>query len=222
MSHSTRVATALIIGMLGSLVVMALHPTGSDVVAIAAAGGRDTIARGVHAFAIGLQPLLVAGYLGLALMLPRRDLAVLGLVTYGLGTGAVVGAAVVSGLVITPLLEASVAASGTAREMLQAQITFAFLLNQSLTRVFVVLGGIAILCWSVAMHRDPRFGLALRALGVLLGVVAVGGIATGHLALDIAGFGAIVLGQAIWTIWVAVTVMRGEDLLASSAVASKI
>lgn len=209
MYHSSRVSAALIVGMLGSLVVMALHPTGQDVVASAAAGGRDVVARAVHAFAIGLQPLLLAGYLGLALMLPSRDLAVLGVVTYAVGTSAVVGAATLSGLVITPLLEQSVTATGTTQEIILAQIRFAFSMNQSLTKVFVALGGIAIACWSIAMKGDARFPAAVRWLGLLVAIVGVGGIAAGQLALDVRGFGLIVLGQAVWTCWVAACVGRG-------------
>jgi hypothetical protein len=198
--------------MLGSLVVMALHPTGHDVVASAAAGGRDVMARAVHAFAIGLQPLLLAGYLGLALMLPKRDLAVLGFVAYAVGTCAVVGAATLAGLVITPLLEASVTATGTAQEIILSQIRLVFAMNQALTKVFVALGGIAIACWSLAMHRDPRFPVALRWLGLTVAFVGVGGIVAGRLALDVQGFGLVVLGQASWTCWAAVCVrrVRGE------------
>ncbi len=209
-SHSARVATALIVGMLGSLVVMALHPTGTDVVAIAAAGGRDLVARGVHAFAIGLQPLLLAGYLGLALTLPRRDLAVLGLSAYAIATIAVVAAAMLSGLVVTPLLEDSVAATGSAREILLAQIRFAFLMNQSFTKVFVALAGVAVACWSLAMRGDRRFPATLTWFGVTLAVVGVGGIAAGRLALDVMGFGLIVLGLAAWTCWAAGCLLRDD------------
>ena len=211
MSHPSRVAAALIVGILGSLVVMALHPTGTDVIAIAEAGGRDLLARGIHALAIGLQPLLLAGYVGLALMLPHRDLAVLGLVAYAVGTTAVVGAATISGLTITPLLEDSVAASGAAREMILTQVRFAFLLNQGLTKVFVALAGVAIACWSLAMRGDARFPAALRWLGLVLAVVGVGGIVTGRLALDVQGFGMIVLGQAAWTVWVGERLVRGNE-----------
>ena len=208
MSHPSRVSAALIVGMVGSLVVMALHPVGSDVVAAAAAGQRDVMARAIHALAIGIQPLLLAGYLGLALMLPNRDLATLGLVAYAVGTTAVVGAATLSGLVITPLLESTVTATGAAREMILAQIRFAFLFNQSLTKVFVALGGASIACWSLAMRGDPRFPAAVRWLGAVVAVVGVGGILAGRLALDVRGFGLIVLGQAAWTCWVAVCVRR--------------
>ncbi|HQW67433.1 MAG TPA: hypothetical protein PLJ23_10370 [Gemmatimonadales bacterium] len=208
MSHPSRVSAALIVGMLGSLVVMALHPTGQDVVAIANAGGRDVMARAIHAFAIGLQPLLLAGYLGLALMLPNRDLAVFGVVTYAVGTSAVVGAATLAGLVITPLLEASVSTTGVAQEIVLSQIRFAFAMNQALTKVFVSLGGIAIACWSIAMRGDARFPATLRWLGITVAVIGVGGIAAGRLALDVQGFGMIVLGQASWTCWAAVCVAR--------------
>lgn len=208
MSHPARVAAALVVGILGSLVVMALHPTGADVLASTAAGRGDALARSIHAGAIGLQPLLLAGYLGLALMLPRRDLAVLGFSVYAVGTAAVVMAATLSGLVITPLLEATLSASDATRELLSAQARFAFLMNQSFTKVFVVLAGIAIGCWSVAMRGDARFPAALRWLGMLLAVAGVIGIAAGLIALDVLGFGLVVLAQATWTCWVAGCLLR--------------
>jgi hypothetical protein len=207
----------MIVGMVGSLVVMALHPTGGDVVAAAEMGGRDAMARGIHALAIGLQPLLFAGYLGLALSLPHRDTAVLGVVAYGLGTCAVMMAAVLSGLVITPLLEGTVGADDTTRRMLEAQIRLAFSMNQSLTKVFVALAGVAIGCWSVAMRGDARFPALLRVLGIGVAVVGVGGIVTGRIALDIMGFGMVVLVQAAWTCWAAVSLARGGGRDTSAA-----
>lgn len=208
MSHPARVAAALVVGILGSLVVMALHPTGADVLSSAAAGRGDAMARSIHAGAIGLQPLLLAGYLGLALMLPRRDLAVLGFSVYAVGAAAVVMAATLSGLVITPLLEATLSATDATRELLNAQARLAFLMNQSFTKVFVVLAGIAIGCWSAAMRGDARFPAALRWLGMLLAVAGVVGIAAGVIKLDVLGFGLVVLAQATWTCWVAGCLIR--------------
>jgi hypothetical protein len=122
----------------------------------------------------------------------------------------VVGAATISGLTITPLLEDSVAASGAAREMILSQVRYAFMLNQALTKVFVALAGVAIACWSVAMRGDARFPASLRWLGLVLAAVGVGGIVAGRLALDVQGFGMIVLGQAIWTVWVGERLVRGQ------------
>lgn len=208
MSHSARVAAALVVGILGSLVVMALHPTGPDVLASTAAGRGDALARSIHAAAIGLQPLLAAGYLGLALSLPRRDLAILGFAAYAVATTAVVGAATLSGLVVTPLLESTLTAGDAAKELILTQARFAFLLNQGFTKVFVSLAGVAIGCWSLAMRGDVRFPAGLRWLGIALAVAGVGGIAAGKLALDVLGFGLIVLAQASWTCWSAACLAR--------------
>ena len=74
-----------------------------------------------------------------------------------------------------------------------------------------MLGSAAILLWSIAMRRTTEFTRALAWFGILAAVALMLGVASGHLQLDIHGFGAVMLSQAIWLCWTGVMLMRQPD-----------
>lgn len=196
---------------------MALHPTGGDVMREAAMGGSNAIARGAHVLAIAMQPLLAAGFLGLTLRLrQRRDLATTAYVGYAIATLAIVIAAACSGLVSPALIERAVAVDGAERAVWLAQARFAFILNQAMAKIFVGLTAGAIVCWSLAMRGEAGFPRALAWGGVVLGSAGVAAIVAGRLALDVRGFGVVVLLLAGWIVGVAAVLWRlPEDDFAS-------
>jgi hypothetical protein len=209
MTRPQRIATALIVGITGSLVTMALHPTGSDVAREAAAGGSNAVARGAHVLAIAMQPLLAAGFLGLTLLLTRRrELAATAFVGYAIATMAVVIAAACSGLVSPKLIEAAVAADGAERAGYLAQARFAFILNQAMAKIFVGLTAGAIVLWSAAMLGGDGFPRPLAWFGIVVGGSGAVAIVSGRLPLHVQGFGLVVLVLAAWIVGVAVALWR--------------
>ncbi len=205
---SELAALALVVGTVGSLVTMALHPTGPEML-LAARGGSATLARGVHVLAIAMQPLMLAGTLALAVRLrAARELAVLGFAAFSLATFAVLVAAAASGLLATDLAESIVEAEGTARELQAELLHYTGHVNQAFAKIYVGMMSVAITSWSLAMRRVPPFPAALAWLGVAIALVEVVGMATGRLHLDVHGFGAVVLAQAVWVMWTALVMRR--------------
>jgi hypothetical protein len=213
MSTDRSAALALVAGSLAGLLVMAFHPTGGEVSREAAAGGSMVLVQAVHWLAIVVQPLLLAGTLGLTLRLrARRATAVGAFVFFALAIVSVMIAAAASGLVSPGVLRGMHDAGEAGATMsMQNFLHYTYLLNQAFARVYVVLGAIAIALWSWAIlggHALPR-GLALY--GLLLGAALLVGLASGHLTLGIHGFGLVMLGQGAWLIWAAVALWRGGE-----------
>ena len=106
MTDDRKSGIALITGMAGTIITMALHPTGHDLVSEHAASMMQ-LNVAVHTLALVCVPILFLGALGLTQRLasPNR-LALSGLVLFGFAEVAVMIAAAASGL-ITPGLYSS-------------------------------------------------------------------------------------------------------------------
>lgn len=210
--HTNRsAALALIAGSLAGLVVMALHPTGGDVVREASSGGSNTMVAAVHWVAILAQALVLAGALALTVRLrARRDLAIGAYTFFAVATVAVIVAGIASGILGPSALRNLDVADEQRRAMALNDLHYTALINQAFASVHIVLSGIAILLWSGAMLIGRELSRPLAVYGLVLGALLVAGIATGHLTPDIHGFGAVVLGEGIWLTWVAVRLWRAE------------
>lgn len=149
---------------------MGLHPTGAEALANAEGGGLNLLARGVHALAIAMLPLLLVGFFGVTQRLQRHSgLAASALAAWGLALVAVMTAAIMSGVVAPSLAERVAASSDVARE--------------EWLRLLRLIGGVA------------GAGAAVATLG-------------GWLALDVRGFGAVVLAQGVWMLGMAWWLVR--------------
>lgn len=211
MTSQRAAGIALIAGSLAGLVTMALHPTGRDVVGNAQSGGHNMLAVGVHALAIGAIPVLVSGLLALSARLSKQSM--LGwpaFVCYALASVAVMIAAAASGLIVPSLMHGYAEADATLREVIHQQTHFAGAINQAFAKIFTVFSGTAILLWSLAMRRTDSFGVRLPVFGLLAGVATIAGVLSGHLQLDIHGFGTVMLAQGIWLVWTGIA-MRGNS-----------
>ena len=79
-------------------------------------------------------------------------------------------------------------------------------MNRAFAGVHVVASSVAIILWSFSMLRQARW---LAVLGMVIGVLTLGAFASGHLTLNVHGFGMIAFAQALWTSCVAVLLYRG-------------
>ncbi len=212
MTRAQRSAVALIAGIVGSLVVMALHPTGSDVARVAAQGGTNAVARNVHILAIAMQPLLLVGTLGLTAQLRRHvDLAVTAFIAFALGTVAIVVAASCSGLIAPALIEAGVkAADAAVRDGYLAQAHLIGRINQAMAQIWVGFAALGIVLWSFAMRGEAAFPLWIRGLGLLVGAAGIVHLVTNTLALDVRGFGIVVLVLATWIVGVGACLWQAD------------
>jgi hypothetical protein len=195
---------ALIVGTVGTLVVMALHPTGHE---LAEAGSRfASIARltaGVHGLAIALMPVSFLGGLALTRRLASPDrLAIMAVVFYGFAMVAGMGAAAVSGFVAPDLVARMVGAEASAAGGWDIALTMSGRLNQAFARILVAASSAAIVLWSAAMLRSRALGRSVAIYGLVVGPAIVGALLSGHLTLDVHGFGLVVVAQAIWLVTV--------------------
>lgn len=179
---------------------MMVHPTSHDVLAPGQFHTVALLGEAVHIFAIITTTVAFLGALALARYMdsPNR-LAMSALVIYGFAAVAVMIAATLSGLVAIPVLQKLVE-QPQAAEQWQGFATYSGLLNQAFARIYALLASIAIALWSVAIVRSRKLPRAAGIYGVTIAPIIFVVVASGHVRLDVHGFGAVVLLQGIWFI----------------------
>jgi hypothetical protein len=73
-------------------------------------------------------------------------------------------------------------------------------LNQAFAMIFVVASSSAIFLWSIAMLRSGLFSRSLGIYGCVVAPLTLIAVLSGHVRLNVHGFGMVILGQAIWFI----------------------
>jgi hypothetical protein len=201
MTTATRAFLALTLGSLAGLATMVMHPTGSHVMANAAAGGANWRNAFAHGLAIGAQPLLLLGTLFLTTRLTaRRDAAVSAFVFHALSVVAVLIAAVASGFIAPTVMRGVGDAAGAQRDAILSAFHYTGVINQAFAKISVGFASVAILLWSWAMLGSAASRI-LAGFGMITSALALLGVVTGSLRLDIHGFGAVVLAQSVWMVW---------------------
>jgi hypothetical protein len=200
MTDNCMSALALITGMAGSIITMAFHPTGHDLSTPEHSASMMQLNVAVHSLALVCVPILFMGALGLTRRLAATNrLALAGLVLFGYAEVAVMIAATVSGLVAPGLFHHMAADPGMA-DIWRAVLTLNGHLNQAFAQVYVVASSAAIVLWSAAILRASNFSRPLGVYGCILGPLTVIAVLSGHIRLNVHGFGMIVASQAVWFI----------------------
>jgi hypothetical protein len=198
----------MIAAAIAGVLTMMVHPTGHDVLA---SGQFTTIAafgQAIHVFAIITAPVAFLGALALARHMdsPNR-VAITALVIYGFALVAIMIAATLSGLVAIPILQKLVEQPQPAAQW-QGLASFSGLLNQGFARIYTLLASIAIALWSVPIVRTRKLPRAAGIYGLVIAPVIFVAVGSGHVRLDVHGFGAVVLLQAIWFVAVGAALYR--------------
>jgi hypothetical protein len=210
MGENRVAGIALIAGALAGVVTMAFHPTGLDLLQPGEQAARAAW-RGaaVHWLALGSVPLLVLGFLGVSRRLClRRSEVSAAFIVYALASVAVMCAAVLSGLVATPLTRQVLAAEPPDRPVLHALLAYTGRLNQGFATVFVAGSSVAMILWSVSILRTRLLTGVAGTLGCVIGSVTLVGLASGHLRLNVHGFGAVVAAQSAWAVLLGILLCR--------------
>jgi hypothetical protein len=213
MTRERASGAALIAGAVLGLATMALHPTGSE---LAQGVGRSVwpalLNVFAHSLAIASCPLMLFGAFGFTRRLSTGyGLADLALATYAFALVAVMSAAIASGFIAPHVIEALGHAEGQ-RPIIGSLFHFNYQVNQAYAKVFVVLSAIAIVLWSVAILRARSFARGIGIFGCVVGGLLLIGMVSGHLRLNLHGFGTIMLIESAWLIAVGVTLYRAENL----------
>jgi hypothetical protein len=181
---------ALIAAAAASMLAMAHHPTGFH------AGAVIGIVHGVMILVVGAMLYGFAHFAG------RRGLgrpAVLaGLVAYGIGATANIGAATINGFV-TPAVHAHVANHDI--------FLLAWEANQALAKLAVVAVGAAYLLWSLDLFRTSKL---LAAAGLLVGGAPALLLLGGWIDMNLHAAAAVYGGQALWAALVGWLMLSGR------------
>lgn len=175
-------ARALIAGNCALLLTMLLHPTAAQLPTLAVLNAL------VHTLAVLATPLLFLG--GIALTRRLGAPAALAFFALSLVAGACAGT--ISGFVAPDVFRRMSAES--LGGPWHALFRYSGIVNQAFARVLVISGAIAIVLWCVSMTARR----ALRVYGIATNAVIALLVIAGVLPLDVHGYGAVVLLQAIW------------------------
>lgn len=193
---------ALIFGALATLVIMGLHPTAHDLFGEA---GRSAARLNliVHALAIASCPVLLFGALGVNRRFPSGHVWATGaIVFWGFALVAVMCAALASGLIAPQLIQWITSGDEANRQTYHALLAYNGQVNQAFAKVHVAMSSVAILLWSIAIIARRAFARPIGWLGCVVGVGVLVGLFSGHITLDVHGFGVVILLQAAWLICV--------------------
>lgn len=204
MNKNSLAGLALIASIAGLAVTMLFHPTGHDILTSSHAAAVSTA---VHALALATIPLALFGFFVFSRQLPDGSGGpAFAYITYAFGVVAAMGAAVASGFIATSIGSEMREASGAELETLRALFRAAGDLNQTFARMHILAASVAILVWSTALWRTGARGTAL--LGFVAGSATLLAVGSGHLTLNVHGAGAVYLAHGVWTIAVAILLIR--------------
>lgn len=213
MTNDRSSGTALIIGSLASIITMALHPTGHDLFAPGRTHTMAQLSLAVHSLALMSLPIQLFGVWGLSRRLASAGwLSGVGLCTYGFALIAGMNAGIASGMVGTRIA-LRIAGASQADPTWEALGRYTGEWNQAFAMVFVVGSSIALLLWSIAIVKSGVLARGLGTYGYILAPITLLAVLSGHIRLDVHGFGAIILAQAIWWIIAGVQLRkRAQDV----------
>lgn len=195
-----------------SIVAMAHHPTAEthDSAALAAEiAGKAWLSRLVHGVLIAFMAAQLWGFAVFSRRIEvERIGALAGFIAYALGTGAMIGAALISGFVVSDLGAHYAQRPDAALFVDLARLCMTG--NQALARLGVVAMSAAIVLWSLALVRVNRSHLWLAVVGLVVGLGPALALLAGAIRLDVGGMTLVVVCQAVWTIGVGVQLIRGK------------
>ena len=209
---SGRIAgAALILGAVGFIITMSIHPTGIHLAASAAAlAEQAALTRLAHGIALTALPLTLFGLVEFSRRMGfSRPAATAGLVFFTFAVMAVMNAALMSGFVQASLMDAYADADAATRAALPLQMSYTHRLNQAWAMVFSAGSAAGILIWSLGLtaFRGQRV-LAGLGMAVALGLLALL-VFGGSDALSVHGYMLTALGQGAWMVGIGLMLWRG-------------
>jgi hypothetical protein len=212
MKNNRLAGIMLILGAVASVMTMTFHPTHFSAVASTEAMTRQIrVLLAVHALGLLSVPVVVFGFVGLTQRIGwERPAALFAVIVYCLSAVAVMFAAIADGLINAALMQKMLSADEAARQPLKAALEYNFQVNQACAKVFVFGASLAIISWSIAIVRVGPFERVIGMGGSFVGVAALAGLLSGHLRMDVHGFGLIILLQAVWIVAVGVSMLRAS------------
>lgn len=197
--RTDRIAgTALIVGAIGAIVTMVLHPVGGSFERIARQAG---MIRGVHALAIVSITVEAFALLRFSQLIPeRRSLADAGLVAFALAAISGILAATVSGLLSPHIAEHALEAGDAAQGAWHVAFAYNFMLNGVLSNVFITATAVAVALWSAAMLGTGTQWTILGVAGLAVGAGAIAALFTGRLQHNVHDVALFIFAMSAWMV----------------------
>ena len=201
MTDDRKSGLALIIGSVGSILAMAVHPAGFGSISEAGLSHLAFVSELAHSVAIGSLLLLFLGGCGLTRRTGGPDrIAFAAIVIFGFSCIAACLATAISGFVVPNVGRHMIRDLPAARQQWTVAIASAYELNQAFPAIFSVSASLAIILWSVSAFCNGGFGQKTAVYGCVIPGILILGIAGGHHRLNVHGMGVVVAIQVIWFI----------------------
>ena len=202
----------LVAATLLSILMMAHHPSASthDPASLAAdIASTATLSRVVHGVLIALIGFELYAFVVFAGRLAAgRSAARAGVVAYAIGSGAMIGAALISGFVVSSLgiYYAGVADPAPFVDFARLSMTG----NQALAKLGVIATSAAIVLWAIALLHDSKRARWLAIVGLATGLAPALALLAGWIRLDVHGMLIVVIAQALWNLAAGTELIRGR------------
>jgi hypothetical protein len=195
-----------------SILMMAHHPTATthEPASLAAdIASTATLSRVVHGALIAMIGLELYAFVVFAgRIAPGRSAARAGLVAYAIGAGAMMGAALISGFIVSSLGVYYAGTADPAPFVDFARLSMAG--NQALANLGVFAMSAAIVLWAIALLHDRARGRWLAIVGFVTGLAPAVALFAGAIRLDVHGMLIVVVAQAIWNLAAGTELIRGK------------
>lgn len=211
----------LIAGSVLMIFAMLHHPTGhehefSDF--IKEVRSIQAVNAAVHGGAIGLLAVFLFSFSYLSDRLCWKSAEVrLATIFYGLGSGAMVVAAMVSGFIVPFFLARYATASASEMEIGQQALGLLREFNRAFDQLGVIGISIGVLFWSIALVNRKSLDWLSGVLGISAGALGIAGVFSGHLEASVPGIIAFVVLQGIWNIRIGYTLLRDRKYILTTA-----
>jgi hypothetical protein len=161
-----------------------------------------------HSMAIVGVWLALWGLAGLSRTLGfARPMVVGALAAFAIPAPAVTVAATLDGFVIPQLALQALDAGDNVRDAMHSLIGFCVLVASSLTRIYMLLGAVAIAMWSWVI-REQRWSGGLPVLGAAVALAAIGTALGGPAYISVHVVLLLAVVQSAWMVWAGVLMIR--------------
>ncbi|HVT99072.1 MAG TPA: hypothetical protein VHE33_16320 [Acidobacteriaceae bacterium] len=217
MTDNRKAGWALILGSVGGIVTMAIHPVAGGPLTPAQVQRLATVSGIAHGLALVSVLLLFLGTCGLTRALAAPDrLAFSALVTFGFAAVAIMIAASVSGWIVPGIMKQmarDVLNNSASQSDYRIVIAAIFQINQAMARIYSVATAVAIALWSARCLRGGQLSRTMAWYGVVIAPLTAILILVGHLRLDVHGMAVVMLTEVIWFVGMAIALRKPDAVI---------
>ncbi|MCX5690822.1 MAG: hypothetical protein NTV94_13740 [Planctomycetota bacterium] len=214
-ANSTRSAGIILITIAAcEILFMAMHPTSSahDVASFATEASRGVPGNAmVHGILITLLLIMCSAYITFAQFLGLSRLLVrTGLVAFLAASTCGIVAGLINGFIVPATAAAFAGADQATTNALIPVLRLCREANGVCAKTDVAWASAAILLWSVALLRRRGIATAAGIIGLICAIVPLALLATGHLPMNVRGFGTFVLLQGLFAAAAGAVLIRAK------------